>query len=224
MHTNTTAASFLTRKSGTKRLIVVQGEYEGPIPAKTLAAMTKAVIKMEAGGMFFPLDAMDIYQTVFAQLTELAANPPSGMKDRERYLTGAMRIMLLHIVNREVKAKREEYRNARTEDHDIFDMDLMGGWQAYVQTRRYMANRDVREVLRHLPKDTARAFRAWLAADGKIGEAAKLAGESRFKFMREWNRRCAEFRKIYCYRKPAGRTAPIRVIRENRGRRQKGVK
>ena len=65
---------------------------------------------------------------------------------------------------------------------------------------RALAHRCLEETFAKLPPETVRAFRAWIEADGVLGEAARLCGESRFAYRRKWTARVAAFRAACTWR------------------------
>ena len=68
---------------------------------------------------------------------------------------------------------------------------------------RDLANECLEDTFRKLPVNTVAAFRAWIAADGVLGEAARLCGESRFAYYRNWKKRTAQFRSACTWRSDA---------------------
>ena len=218
------AAPFLCRtKDGD--LEIVMGKYSGAIPEKVIRRFTRHVKKLADRGMFFPADPLDIYQQAFMELERRARNLPLDVRSPEDYLLAASRIIVLKARKQITAKMREEYRQAEgvqrpvelcgsscdqeldasCSDDERFSYDANDLAEMLVappdaRICRKLAHDCLEETFTKLPPETVKAFRAWIAADGALCEAARLCGESRFTYRRKWSVRTAEFRAVCDWR------------------------
>jgi hypothetical protein len=197
----------------------VKAKYSGAIPPKVFAGFTRHVRSLAARGVFFPADPLDVYHEAYSILERCAANLSKDVHSKDAYLRNAARLAVLKARERITKRMRDEYRAIEGVKRpaelltEACDQELDGSCSDEERVS-YDANdlaemlvaapdpmhvrRLVRQCLertfRKLNPKTVRAFRAWIAAEGVVKEAARLCGESRFAFHRQWDRRKAEFR------------------------------
>lgn len=218
MHTKTKgAAPFLCRTEGGD-LEIAMGKYSGAIPAKVLRMLARHVRRLAESGAIYPADPLDIYQHAFLELERRARNLSADVRSPEAYLATSARLIVLKARVRITGRMRAEYRqiegvqrpdiqgggcdqelDASCSDDERFSYDANDLAEMLVappdpRTTRRLAQQCLEETFEKLPPDTVKAFRAWIAADGVVGEAAHLCGESRFAYRRKWPARVAAFR------------------------------
>ena len=221
------AAPFICRTQFGDLEIVMQ-PYDGPVPAKVLRRFARHFMRQAEKGMFFPADPLDVYQQSFLALEKCAADIPRGVKSPEAYLLNAARLIVLKTRHRYTMRLRDEYRaiegvqkpseqcgsscdqelDASCSDDERFSYDANDLAEMLVASPdprrcRDLANECLEDTFRKLPSNTVAAFRAWIAADGVLGEAARLCGESRFAYYRNWKKRTAQFRSACTWRSDA---------------------
>ena len=224
---NKGAAPFICRTQFGDLEIVTQ-QYDGPVPEKVLRRFTRHFMRQAEKGMFFPADPLDVYQQSFLALEKCAADIPHGVKSPEAYLLNAARLIVLKTRQRHTMRLRDEYRaiegvqkpseqcssscdqelDASCSDEQRFSYDATDLAEMLVappdpRRCRDLANECLEDTFRKLPGNTVAAFRAWIAADGVLGEAARLCGESRFAYYRNWKKRTAQFRSACTWRSDA---------------------
>ncbi len=218
------AAPFLCRTEGGD-LEIVKARYSGAIPAKVLRRFTRHVKRLAESGALFPADPLDIYQHAFLALERRARNLPADVRSPEAYLATAARLIVMKSRERITGRMRDEYRqiegvrrpdglggagcdqelDASCSDEERFSYDANDLAEMLVappdpRITRALAHRCLEETFAKLPAETVRAFRAWIEADGVLGEAARLCEESRFAYRRKWTARVAAFRAACTWR------------------------
>ena len=218
------AAPFLCRTEGGD-LEIAMDRYSGAIPAKVLRKLARHVRRLAESGAFYPADPLDIYQHAFAALERRARSLPADVRSPEAYLATAARLTVMKAQGRITGRMREEYRqiegvrrpdglggmgcdqelDVACSDEERFGYDANDLAEMLIAppdpgvTRR-LAQQCLEETFAKLPPETVRAFRAWIAAEGAMGEAARLCGESRFVWRRKWPARTAAFRAACTWR------------------------
>lgn len=218
------AAPFLCRtKDGD--LEIVMGRYEGAIPAKVIRSFTRHVRRQSELGTFFPADPLDVYQQAFCALERCARNVPPEVKSVDGYLLNAARLIVLKTRKKLTARLRDEYRqievarrpaesrggscdqelDAACSDEERFSYDANDLAEMLVappdaRRCRELALDCLEETFAKLPPETVRTFRAWLAADGVLGDAARVCGESRFAYRRRWKRSVRQFQAACTWR------------------------
>lgn len=192
---------YVIRHAETGLLEFTYQRYGGRIPAKVWARLGRQVMRLDCAGYFFPLDALDAYQDVILLLEKKSADMPQlNMASNETYLSAAAKKAIYNFHIRKVLPLRENYR--QTEDGIRTLEDIEGVEEGvvftaqqlaealpgvpYAEERRAIAEATLHEVLDALnDEEIARAFLAYVAADGNFVEAAHLAriGVNRFYAM-----------------------------------------
>lgn len=198
---------------------VVKAEYCGAIPVKVFGGFTRYVKSLAVRGVFFPADPLDVYQQAYSILEKRARNLPDGIMSEDAYLRNVARLAVLKARDRITKRMREEYRaiegvrrpaercgtacdqemdsscaDEERVSYDANDLAEMLVAAPDAMHVRRLARNCLERTFAKLAPETVRAFRAWIAAEGVVMEAARLCGESRFTFHRRWKKRTAEFR------------------------------
>ena len=207
---------FLVRHEDTGTIEPLHRSYDGGIPAKVWRMLNRRVLKLESQAYFYPLDAMDAYQDAILCLERKAAEMPRlNRASAETYLAATMKKCLLKFHLDKVLPVRESYRMCEErlfakdapescdgDDDGALSLqqlaEAMPGMPDAEERRRVAASA-IGEILDALDDgEIARAFTAYIIADGQFVEAAHLAhiGVNRFYAMwRSWlaaARRAAE--------------------------------
>ncbi len=203
MKTIRTTIPCLYRDPATGYLEVKYGRYEGLIPPKVWFALNKRVRKLDEEGYFFPLDAMDAYHDTVNEMEHKADEMPQlGQASMETYLIATIRHALFRFHIKKVVPVRDAYRrvedrmfavdtldNIESEEKNGISLrslaEALPGVPSYEERRR-LAQISVRELLDALDDaEISRAFIAYIVADGRFVEAARLAqiGVNRFYAM-----------------------------------------
>ena len=207
---------FLVRHESTGTIEPLYRRYDGKIPAKVWRMLNKRVLKLESQSYFYPLDAMDAYQDAILCLERKVAEMPQlNLASAETYLGSTMKKCLLKFHLDKVLPIRESYRmceakifakdaieNCDCDDAGTLSLQQLAEAMPGIpdgEERRRTAASAIDEILDALDDaEIARAFTAYILADGQFVEAAHLAhiGVNRFYAMwRSWiaaARRAAE--------------------------------
>ncbi len=184
--------------------------YEGSVPPAVWLRLARRIVRLESGGYFFPLDAMDAYQQIFAKLEEKSREDLDlASASLETYLTRALDKAILKFHRCHVAPIRAAYRcaagmiaaedreDADNDDEGIGEEELMETLAgiAGFETRRKAAAGAIGEIIEALDDPTiAQAFMAYVIADGNLYRTAALIHYSRSQFFRVWEKWLARAR------------------------------
>jgi hypothetical protein len=115
------------------------------------------------------------------------------MRDEYRAIEGVKRPaeLLTEACDQELDGSCSDEERVSYDANDLAEMLVAAPDPMHV---RRLVQQCLERTFKKLKPKTVRAFRAWIAAEGVVKEAARLCGESRFAFHRQWDRRKAEFR------------------------------
>lgn len=102
---------FLTMEPGERTPTKIRREYGGPVPPAVCEHLCHRVMGCAAAGCWHPLDPMDAYGELWAELQLKASNlPPLESATPETYLCAAADKLLLRFRARRVLPLRREHR------------------------------------------------------------------------------------------------------------------
>jgi len=115
----------ICRNHQTENLETVPCSYDGALDAKTMEMVNGLFLEKAGSGYFYPLDPMDAYHDVWAELERKAANLPALKKaSPHTYLSSVARLMFLNWFKRHVEPARRMYR--QVEDTHCGDKGAIG--------------------------------------------------------------------------------------------------
>ncbi|MBR4653019.1 MAG: hypothetical protein IKO72_06625 [Kiritimatiellae bacterium] len=194
----------LIRHGSTGMLEQTYHNYEGTITPKVWRMLCKHVRKLDEQGYFYPLDTMDAYQYAALCIEVKAAQmPPLDRATTETYLISTMRKCLWRFHVNKVLPVRETYREIEDrlfakdalETCDCDDGEILSVQQLAealpglpdAEERRRFAAATLMEILDAIDNpEVSRAFTAYVVADGRFAEAARLAQISMSRFYARW--------------------------------------
>lgn len=134
-----TKIAVLARHPVNEEIEPIETTYSGPIPPKVWKRLNARFLKLNAGNYFYPLDAMDAYQSAIAEVAAKADRIASGelvlvRATPETYLTSAANLALLNFHLRKVQSARNIHRRIEQTTcgtgavgEDGFDIDNHNG-------------------------------------------------------------------------------------------------
>lgn len=198
-----TTVPVLYRHKDTGRFESAECAYYGPVARKVWASVNKQFLKLNAANYFYPCEPADAYHAAIREVERVAGEV--GVLSRasvETYLMNVGHKALCHFHCRVVAPMREEYRRVEpqldAEDDTMTARELAEALpgEPDAVTRRREAAFLLEEIYAKLPKEVVLAFRAYVAAEGNMFEAAHLARMSRTDFYRKWPGFLAMARKV----------------------------
>ena len=169
-------------------------DYDGPVPPETCEYFCSRFIDCAKSGMFFPVPVGDAYGELWQKLEERAANLPRlESATAATYLHQAVDNLMRRYFARAVAPLREEYRLVEqklveSDDDSTTSRDLAEDLPARpcAAESRDEAVRFLSELIPLLPDEIARAFLAYIAAEGNFLEAAHIARIGKSRFYSSW--------------------------------------
>lgn len=204
---NTNTVPVLYRHKETGRFESAECAYMGPVARKVWTQVNRQFLKLNAGNYFFPCESADAYHAAVREVERVAERlADSEVKPEEAsletYLMNVGYKALYHFHSRVVVPMREESRQIEprldAEEKTMTTRELAEALpgEPDAVTRRREAAFLLEEIYAKLPEEVVIAFRAYVAADGNMPEAARLARQSRTDFYRKWPSYLALARKV----------------------------
>lgn len=169
--------------------------YDGPVPPETCEHFCSRFIDCAKNGMFFPVPVGDASGELWQKLEECAAKLPRlESASTATYLHRTVENLMRRYFTRVVAPLREEYRLVEQRlvesgDASATSRDLAESLPAHpcAAVRQDEATAFLAELIPLLPDEIARAFLAYIAADGNLLEAAHIARIGKSRFYSSWS-------------------------------------
>ena len=164
------------------------------MPPKTCDYLCRSVVECAKNGCLYPLSPLDAYGDLWLAVESAARRlPPLGQASRETYLRAVIDNQMSRYLQCEVVPLREEYRLVEQRlvesgDASATSRDLAENLPSRPDAakRRDEAIAFLSELIPLLPDEIARAFLAYLAAEGNFLEAANIARIGKSRFYSSW--------------------------------------
>ena len=168
--------------------------YDGPVPPETCEHFCSRCIDCAKSGMFYPVPVGDACGELWQALVRSAAKLPRlESASTATYLHRTVENLIRRYFTRVVAPLREEYRLVEQRlvesgDASATSRDLAESLPAHpcAAVRQDEATAFLAELIPLLPDEIARAFLAYIAADGNFLEAAHIARIGKSRFYSSW--------------------------------------
>ena len=169
-------------------------DYDGPVPQETCEHFCSRCIDCAKSGLFYPVPVGDACGELWQALVRSAAKLPRlESASTATYLHRTVENLIRRYFTRVVAPLREEYRLVEqklveTDDASATSRDLAEDLPARpcAEESRDEAVRFLSELIPLLPDEIARAFLAYVAAEGNFLEAARIARIGKSLFYSSW--------------------------------------
>jgi len=190
--------AFLTASGNAEIPTIVSRPYAGAVPAVTCRYLCDRVIGFARSGRFYPTHALDAYDAIWVKIEAKAKRLPKLKKARaETYLGHVINRQLGSYCARRVRPYRIEY-NAVARRLDAGDAEATAQRLAEAlparcdaRERRLAAALELERIYDLLlmkgHRLAVRAFRAYVAAEGNMLLAARLAHIGKSPFYALWS-------------------------------------
>lgn len=194
MNNTNARCAFLTNGPEGNMPAKQYADYDGPVPPETCEYFCSRFIDCAKSGMFFPVHVGDAYGELWQKLEERAAKLPRlESATAATYLHQTVDNLMRRYFARAVAPLREEYRLVEqklveSDDDSVTSRDLAEDLPARpcAAESRDEAVRFLSELIPLLPDEIARAFLAYIAAEGNFLEAAHIARIGKSRFYSSW--------------------------------------
>ena len=192
--TTNARCAFLTNGSDGNMPAKQYADYDGAVPPETCEYFCSRFIDCAKSGMFFPVPVGDACGEIWQKLEERAAKLPRlKSASAATYLPQTVDNLIRRYHVRVVAPLREEYRLVEQRlvesgDASATSRDLAEDLPARpcADVRQDEATAFLAELIPLLPDEIARAFLAYIAAEGNFIEAAHIARIGKSRFYASW--------------------------------------
>ena len=186
--------AFLTNGPDGNMPAKLYADYDGAVPPETCEHFCSRCIDCAKSGLFYPVPVGDACGELWQALVRSAAKLPRlESASTATYLHRTVENLIRRYFTRVVAPLREEYRLVEQRlvesgDASATSRDLAESLPAHpcAAVRQDEATAFLAELIPLLPDEIARAFLAYIAADGNFLEAAHIARIGKSRFYSSW--------------------------------------